>query len=87
MFPIDEFNQRFGTDLPDDDYHTIAGFVFGQLGRAPQPGDEVLFDGVRFDVIDVDSNRIEKIGVNFIERPQPRRSDDDLLTASDDEYE
>jgi putative hemolysin len=87
MFPIDEFNQRFGTDLPDDDYHTIAGFVFGQLGRAPQPGDEVLFDGVRFDVIDVDSNRIEKIGVNFMERPQPRRSDDDLLTASDDEYE
>jgi CBS domain containing-hemolysin-like protein len=87
MFPIDEFNERFGTVLPDEDYHTIAGFVFGQLGRAPQPGDEVVWDGMRFDVIDVEGNRIEKIGVNFVERPQPRRSDDDLLTASDDEYE
>jgi CBS domain containing-hemolysin-like protein len=85
MFPIDEFNERFGTDLPDDDYHTIAGFVFGQLGRAPQPGDEVIHDGMRFDVIDVDGNRIEKIGVTFIERPQPRRSADDILTAADDE--
>jgi CBS domain containing-hemolysin-like protein len=87
MFPIDEFNSRFGAALPDEDYHTIAGFVFGQLGRAPQPGDEVVWDGMRFDVIDVEGNRIEKIGVNFIERPQPRRSDDDLLTAADDEYE
>jgi CBS domain containing-hemolysin-like protein len=87
MFPIDEFNERFGTVLPDEDYHTIAGFVFGQLGRAPQPGDEVVWDGMRFDVIDVEGNRIEKIGVNFVERPQPRRSDDDLLTAADDEYE
>ena len=34
MFPIDEFNERFGTSLPDEDYHTIGGFVFGQLGRA-----------------------------------------------------
>src|SRR5579885_873745 len=32
-FPIDDFNERFGTDLPIEDYHTIAGFVFGQLGR------------------------------------------------------
>jgi CBS domain containing-hemolysin-like protein len=87
MFPIDEFNDRFSANLPDDDYHTIAGFVFGQLGRAAQPGDEVVWNGIRFDVIEVDANRIEKIGVNFLEHPQPRRSDDDLLTASDDEYE
>src|SRR3954464_1975695 len=37
MFPIDEFNARFGTDMPDDDYHTIGGFVFGELGRAAEP--------------------------------------------------
>ena len=41
MFPIDEFNERFGTDLPDEDFHTLGGFVFGQLGRAPEPGDDV----------------------------------------------
>ena len=36
-FPIDDFNERFKCSLPKDDYHTIAGFVFGQLGRAAGP--------------------------------------------------
>ena len=71
-FSIDEFNERFGTDLPDEDFHTVAGFVFGQLGRAPEPGDDVSFDGMRFDVLEVDGNRIEQIAVTFVERPQQR---------------
>jgi CBS domain containing-hemolysin-like protein len=87
MFPIDEFNERFGTDLPDDDFHTVGGFVFGQLGRAPQPGDDVVWSTMRFDVLEVESNRIEKIAVQFIERPAPRRGDDELLLAPEDELE
>src|SRR3954449_12784167 len=71
MFPIDEFNERFGTEMPDEDFHTLAGFVFGQLGRAPQPGDDTEYDGMRFDVLEVDGNRIEKLVVNFVERPSP----------------
>jgi CBS domain containing-hemolysin-like protein len=84
MFPIDEFNERFGTELPDDDYHTIGGFVFGQLGRAAEPGDDVSYDGMRFDVLEVEGSRIERIAVEFIERPQPRRNGDDLLAPDDD---
>jgi putative hemolysin len=83
MFPIDEFNSRFGTELPDEDFHTLGGFVFGQLGRAPEPGDDVSYDGLRFDVLEVDGNRIEKLAVEFSERPPPRR-DEDLLAPEDD---
>jgi len=68
-FPIDEFNERFGTDLPEEDFHTVAGFVFGQLGRAPEPGDDVAYDGMRFDVLEVEGNRIEQLAVTFVERP------------------
>jgi putative hemolysin len=84
MFPIDEFNQRFGTVLPDEDFHTVGGYVFGQLGRAPEPGDDVSWNGVRFDVLEVDGNRIEKIGVTFHERPSPRRPDDDPFGDEND---
>jgi CBS domain containing-hemolysin-like protein len=84
MFPIDEFNERFGTDLPDDDYHTVGGFVFGQLGRAAEPGDDVSYNGMRFDVIEVEGSRIEKMAVEFVDRPQPRRSDEDLRAPEDD---
>ena len=40
-FPIDDFNEQFEQELPQEDYHTVAGFVFGQLGRAAEAGDEV----------------------------------------------
>jgi len=84
MFPIDEFNERFHTDLPEEDFHTVGGFVFGQLGRAPEPGDDVSFNGLRFDVLEVEGNRIEKIAVEFVERPEPRRAAEDLLTEDDE---
>jgi CBS domain containing-hemolysin-like protein len=68
-FPIDDFNERFGTDLPVEDYHTVAGFVFGQLGRAAEVGDDVRYNGLRFDVIEVEGTRIGRIAVTFEERP------------------
>jgi len=83
MFPIEEFNERFGTDLPDEDFHTLAGFVFGQLGRAPEPGDDVSYDGLRFDVLEVEGNRIERVAVTFVERPRVRQAPEDLLDEAE----
>src|SRR5436190_15237065 len=71
-FPIDDFNERFGTDLPVEDYHTMAGFVFGLLGRAPEPGDEISHDGMRFDVVEVEGSRIDRLAVTFEQRRRER---------------
>jgi len=73
-FPIDDFNEQFVVELPVEDYHTMAGFVFGQLGRAPEPGDEVEHDGLRFTVVQVEGSRIERLEV---ELPPPARRDAD----------
>jgi CBS domain containing-hemolysin-like protein len=86
MFPIDEFNARFHTDLPDEDFHTVGGFVFGQLGRAPEVGDNVNHEGLQFDVLEVEGSRIERMSVTFVQRPSPREELEDLL-AADDEIE
>jgi putative hemolysin len=64
-FPIDDFNEQFGKSLPIEDFHTIGGFVFGLLGRAPGPGDEVEFDGCRFKVLEVEGSRIEMLEVEL----------------------
>ena len=85
MFPIDEFNGRFGTDLPDEDFHTVGGFVFGQLGRAPEIGDDISWNGLQFDVLEVEGSRIERMAVTFHERPERRETPDDLLAADDEE--
>jgi putative hemolysin len=70
-FPIDDFNEQFTQELPADDYHTVAGFVFGALGRAAEAGDEVLHDGLRFAVLEVDGPRIEKLEIEFLNRDAP----------------
>jgi putative hemolysin len=75
-FPIDDFNERFGLELPIEDYHTVAGFVFGLLGRAAEAGDEVEYNGVRFRVLEIEGSRIEKIEVQFIEPPARPQEDD-----------
>ncbi|NUR74856.1 MAG: HlyC/CorC family transporter [Thermoleophilia bacterium] len=70
-FPIDDFNEQFKADLPQDDFHTIAGFVFGQLGRAAEPGDTVTDDGITFTVDSVAGQRIDRLTVRF--QPWDRR--------------
>jgi magnesium and cobalt exporter, CNNM family len=78
-FPIDDFNEEFHCALPDDDYHTIAGFVFGELGRSAQPGDEVSHEGLLFRVEALEGQRIDRLTVTFQpwQRPELERDDDD----------
>jgi putative hemolysin len=70
-FPIDDFNEEFGTELEHEDYHTVAGFVFDLIGRAAAPGDEVGANGLRFTVIEVEGSRIQRLEVEFLPVPEP----------------
>jgi putative hemolysin len=67
-FPIDDFNEQFGAELPETDFHTVAGFVFGALGRTAEPGDEVQHDGILFRVESVEGQRIDRLTVRFTSR-------------------
>jgi CBS domain containing-hemolysin-like protein len=75
--PVEEFNQRFDRNLSDDDYHTVGGIVFGELGRAPAVGDSVEIGHVKFDVSDVDGTRILHADATLLPRPEPSSDDDD----------
>ncbi len=72
-FPIEQFNHRFGTELSEEDYHTVGGFVFGELGRAPRVGDSVGFEGLRFEVAGVDGSRITEVDVDLTRADRPAR--------------
>ena len=65
-FPIDDFNEEFGTTLEHEDYHTVAGYVFDLIGRAAEPGDEVRTDGLRLTVLEVEGSRIQRLEVEFL---------------------
>lgn len=59
----DEMRDRTGIEFPEsDDYDTIAGFVLRELGRIPEPGDELpLEDGARLRVERMDGRRISRL--------------------------
>jgi putative hemolysin len=63
--PMEEVVERFGMDgLPEDEagaYHTIGGFVMARLGRVPKAADVFEWGGMRFEVMDMDGRRIDKV--------------------------
>jgi putative hemolysin len=70
-YTIDDFSEQFGLELEPGDYHTMAGIVFGELGRQPEVGDEVQVNGLLLKVLEVDGSRIERIEVEFGVDEQP----------------
>ncbi len=73
-FTIDDFNEEFGSTLDTEDFHTVAGFVFGSLGRAAEVGDEVVEGQLRFHVLETTGSRIQRLEVEFL--PTPAGADD-----------
>ncbi len=65
-FTIDDFNEQFQTELDTDDFHTVAGFVFGHLGRAAEVGDEVSEGRLAFRVLETSGTRIQRLEVEFL---------------------
>lgn len=54
---IRRFNEAFGTQLPDDDYETVGGWLASDLGRIPRRGDRIDLGGLRIEVIRADARR------------------------------
>jgi CBS domain containing-hemolysin-like protein len=62
---IGELNEHFSLTVPDEDYNTIGGYVFGVLGRLPLVGDRVIAGGAIFTVREMDGRRIESLSVDL----------------------
>jgi CBS domain containing-hemolysin-like protein len=62
---IGELNEHFSLTVPDEDYTTIGGYVFGVLGRLPLVGDRVIAGGAIFTVREMDGRRIETLAVDL----------------------
>jgi putative hemolysin len=65
-FGVHDLNQLLDIEVPDEDWDTVAGFVFNTLGRVPEPGEFVEFDGWRFAVKEVHGRRIRKVVVSVL---------------------
>ncbi len=68
MLEVDEFKELFNFEsLPhEDEYETLSGFAMTFLGRVPQAGDFFEWNNFRFEVIDMDGRRVDKVLVTTL---------------------
>jgi len=65
MLPMEKFRELFpDVELPEEEsgtYHTLSGFILTRLERIPAIADHFSWHGWRFEVVDMDGNRIDKV--------------------------
>jgi putative hemolysin len=70
----DLLGDRIGVNMPDErDYATVAGFALSVLKRIPETGEVFKFDGFRFEVVDMDGRKIDKL---LVSRPKRKRAEE-----------
>ncbi len=66
--PADQMAERLGIDLDDDrDYATAAGHVLAVLKHLPAEGESFIDSGWRFEVVDLDGRKIDKLLVSLVD--------------------
>ncbi|HMV28377.1 MAG TPA: hemolysin family protein [Anaerolineales bacterium] len=63
MLEVDEFKEIFNlNELPHEtEYETLSGFIMTSLGRLPQTADHFEWNNLRFEVVDMDGRRVDKV--------------------------
>ncbi len=73
MLPITAVQEVVSLENPpgyaEGNYQTLAGFVLAQLGRIPSAGDTFEWQALRFEVVDMDGNRVDKVLVSPLPSP------------------
>lgn len=73
---ISDLNDLLGLTIPDDDWDTVGGFLFGTLEHVPKVGESIVHDGWRFNAAEVEGRRVRRVKVT-LEPDAVRRADRD----------
>ncbi len=60
---IDEVNELLGANIQTKDFNTIGGFLFGLFGRMPRVGEQLRYRDLKFEVLELDGRKIDKIKI------------------------
>ena len=67
--PIDEMREKINLkefDMEDADYATIAGYILYKLSEIPEVGDHFTTEGYRFEIVDMDKSKIDKVLIELV---------------------
>jgi len=69
-YSITEFNEYFETQLPEEDYETVGGLVFGLFGRVPRSGEAIAHDNFKFRIEKMKGSRILNLHLTIMNSAQ-----------------
>ena len=72
---LDDINRELGTEIDSGEADTLAGFIYGQLGRVPDPGEKLDIDGLQLEVMDVVERQIRKVRLTRLPVDPPAYSE------------
>lgn len=72
---IGDLNELLGLSIPDDDWDTVGGFLFGTLEHVPAVGESIVLGGWRFNAAEVEGRRVRRVKVTL--EPDASIVDDD----------
>ena len=64
---IDEVSEVLGVDLPDTEWDTVGGLMFNLLGRLPEQGETIKFEGIEFRAEEIQGRRIVTVHIERAE--------------------
>lgn len=70
MMNFHDFASSIGLRTGDEEHDTVAGFLLGRLGRLPRVADRIEWSGFRFEIVDMDGRRVDKVLVS--KQTEPR---------------
>jgi putative hemolysin len=68
-YSLAEFNESFQSDLPENEYDTVGGYVFGLFGRIPRSGESTTIDRFKFRVEKMKGSRILSLFLTLMSPP------------------
>ena len=68
--PIEDLNERIGSNLDDESAETVGGLLLNEYGELPAEGTVIVINDLQFKVIEVEENRIKELHLE-LEEHQP----------------
>ena len=75
---IEEVEETLDIEIPEGEYDTLGGLIMSELGRMPEENDEIICEGYKFIVEEMDERRIDRVRIETLpkEDENPEQDDD-----------
>ncbi len=81
---LNVLNDELGTDLESEHYETIGGFITGIIGRFPKKGEVVVYNNLRWTVLEIYRTRVKRLRLSIMEHI-PRNQEEETESKADNE--